>query len=230
MASAQQWLERVDHLTLKERVLLLSTVLLVLVKLWDGLLIQPLERQRQQLQGEVSSIGQTLRETQALVDAVVASGQIDPDANLQGALARSRTELATVNDDIKDKVGRMVPRERMAEVLSSVLRHFDQLEFVALEGLGAEAIVTPAAAVPATAGVTAAVGVPAAATAIAYRHGIRIRFKGSYFAALAYLQALEGLPWGFFWDRIELETQDYPRAEGAIVVYTLSLDRNWIGV
>ena len=236
MAKLQPWLERIDALKLNERVLLLAAVLLVVVKLWDGLLLAPMEKERARLQGEVENLGQSLRETEVLTGAVLDAAKRDPDAEVAATLAAKRAELASVDETIKAKVGRMVPQERMAEVLSAVLKRFDKLEFVALEGLGAEPVVGTtvdalAAHAPEAPGSTATPA-DAAATpqAGAWRHGIRIRFKGSYFDALAYLRALETLPWGFFWDRIELETANYPSTEGAIVVYTVSLDRGWIGV
>lgn len=226
MDKLKPWLERVDALKLNERVLLLAALLLVVVKVWDGLLLAPMTGERVRLKGEVETLGAALRETDQLSQAVLEAARHDPDAEVTATLAARNAELASVEGEIKSKVGRMVPQEQMATVLSAVLKRFDKLEFVALEGLGAEAVLAPgdAAASPASATAT-----PSAQPS-AWRHGIRIRFKGSYLDALAYLRALESLPWGFFWDRVELETRDYPATEGSIVVYTVSLDRGWIGV
>ena len=112
----------------------------------------------------------------------------------------------------------------MAQVLESVLTRFDSLQCIGLEGLGAEPLTKP------TAEAKAAASHSANTTHGAYCHGIRIRFAGSYLDAVAYLRALEALPFGFFGDSIELETKGYPRTEGAIVYYTLSLDPGWIGM
>ncbi len=228
MADFKPWLDRVDGLSLKERVLLLGATVLVLLKICDAVLLRPIEAERTRLEGEVATLGQTLRETHLLADSVVNAARDNPDAAVEAAIERRRAELTTLDRDIQAKIGNMVPSERMAEVLSAVLGRFNKLQFVALEGLGAEPIAMPAAqAGEASAGVASDV---AKSQAGAYRHGIRIRFKGSYFDTLSYLRALEALPWGFFWDRIELETKDYPNTEGAIVVYTISLSRHWIGV
>jgi MSHA biogenesis protein MshJ len=225
VADFKPWLERIDSLSLKERVLLLGATVLVLLKICDALLLRPIEAERARLEGEVATLSQNLRETHLLADSVVNAARDNPDATVEAAIARRRSELTTLDQDVQAKIGNMVPSERMAEVLSAVLRRFDKLQFVALEGLGAEPIAMPAA----QAG-DAPTGDTDKSQAGAYRHGIRIRFKGSYFDTLAYLRALEALPWGFFWDRIELETKDYPNTEGAIVVYTVSLSRHWIGV
>lgn len=231
----QAVISRIDALSLKERALLLAASALALVMAWDSLLMQPLERSKSRLQAEVHALQGTLAQTDALSTEVVVQGDQDPDAGLRAGLARTEAEMAVVEADIRDRIGRMVPPERMAEVLETVLSRFDRLEFIALEGLGVEPVLKPADVADsagATAATDAAPPAPSAASTFAgaYRHGLRIRFAGSYLDALAYLQALEALPWGFFWDRVELETRDYPRTEGSIVVYTLSLDRGWIGV
>lgn len=227
MDKLKPWLERVDALKLNERVLLLAALLLVVVKVWDGLLLAPMTAERVRLQSEVETLGTALREADQLSQAVLAAARHDPDAEVAATLAARNAELSSVEAEIKSKVGRMVPQEQMATVLSAVLKRFDKLEFVALEGLGAEPVLAAKAAPADGAAAPSADTTPQAG---AWRHGIRIRFKGSYLDALAYLRALETLPWGFFWDRIELETRDYPATEGSIVVYTVSLDRGWIGV
>ena len=224
IARLKPWLERVDALSLKERVLVLAAVLLGIIMAWDSWLLRPLEQERARLQDLVSTIQQALTESATVAQAVTTAGQADPDAPLQSSLARKRAELASLEQGIKGKVGRMIPPEQMAQVLESVLTRFDSLQFLGLEGLGAEPLTKP------TAEAKAAAKQSANTTHGAYRHGIRIRFAGSYLAAVAYLRALEALPFGFFWDAIELETKGYPRTEGSIVVYTLSLDPGWIGV
>jgi hypothetical protein len=49
-------------------------------------------------------------------------------------------------------------------------------------------------------------------------------------AVTAYLEALEALPYGFFWDRVSLDATQFPKITGSLVVYTVSLRQEWIGV
>ncbi len=224
----QAWQTSIDALSLKERCLVLAAAILLAAFAWESWLLAPLDKRQARLQREVDTVAQTLQQTDALVEEVVRAGQFDPDADTRTALATATAELAQTQDEIKAKVGRMVPPEQMAEVLKSVLSGFDDLRFVGLEGLAVEPLQAPAEVTPADAVPNAN---PIVSTQpFAYRHGMRIRFAGSYHATLAYVRALEALPWGFFWDEVRLEATDYPNAEGAIVVYTLSLERGWIGV
>ena len=43
-------------------------------------------------------------------------------------------------------------------------------------------------------------------------------------------QALEALPWRFFWDSVSYEVEDYPRSLVRLRLHTLSLSEDWIGV
>ena len=63
-----------------------------------------------------------------------------------------------------------------------------------------------------------------------HRHGFALEFSGGYLATLNYLQALERLPWRFFWDSVDYEVMQYPRSIVRLKLYTLSLSEDWIGV
>lgn len=62
----------------------------------------------------------------------------------------------------------------------------------------------------------------------AWRHGLRLAFRGSYLDTLAYLQDLESLGWKFYWERFELNAENYPVVESSLEVFTLSLDEHWL--
>jgi MSHA biogenesis protein MshJ len=57
-----------------------------------------------------------------------------------------------------------------------------------------------------------------------------LTLEGSYLDCLAYLQAVERLPWHLYWSRIEFKEDGYPRNAIMIELRTLSLDKEWIGV
>ena len=70
----------------------------------------------------------------------------------------------------------------------------------------------------------------AARVASVFRHGVEIRLRGGYLSTLRYLEALEALPWRFFWDSLEYEVTEYPIAEITFILHTLSSEESWIGV
>jgi len=230
---------RLDALTVKERLLVVASLLLSVAMAWQSLLIDPLAARKQTLLVEVTSVSDELRKIEAVSADLMAGAQVDPDASTRQLIAARDQELAVLRERVEARVGRVVPPAQMAKVLETVLGHIRDLEFVGLEGLGVEPLVPVDELTKDASADTAGTRDAKPATPLveappphktAYRHGIRIRFAGSYIATVNYLRALEALPWGFFWDRVELKTEDFPRVEGSIVVYTVSLEEGWIGV
>jgi len=63
----------------------------------------------------------------------------------------------------------------------------------------------------------------------AYKHGLQVEFNGSFMSTLEYIKELEALDDKFIWDNLRLDIGEYPEGRAAVTVFTLSLDRNWIG-
>ena len=224
--------QRIDALKLNERVLMLGAAVLVTAYFWDKAFLQPLDAKRLHLVTETQIASEALQKIDQAAAEWVASASIDPDAEARARLEALGKDLALARGTVEAKAGRMVPPEQMPEVLKSVLSRFHELEFVSLEGLKVEqvAVAPPAAADSAPATKKAPDAAAQSARYGVYRHGIRVRFKGSYPAVTEYLKALETLPFGFYWDSVELETRKYPEIDGSLVVYTVSLGAGWIGV
>lgn len=216
----EQLRERIDALETKERVLVLAAVVLVVGFLWHTMLMQPLELEKRRLQADASRIQAQLAELDQQAVAVVEASSRDPNEPLRRQLAAAVRQTSDYEAQILDLAGQLLEPKEMPGVLRSVLEETDGIEFVSLQGLGAEPLVKP------DEGGSAAGNGPRTA----WRHGFRVRFKGSYLDTLAYLRSLEALPWRFFWDSVEVDVSNHPQAEGSVVVYTLSLASSWIGV
>ena len=57
-----------------------------------------------------------------------------------------------------------------------------------------------------------------------------LTLKGNYLDGLAYLEAVERLPWHIYWARLEFSADEYPQNDIVLELRTLSLDEEWIGV
>ena len=225
--------ERINGLQLRERVLLLGAALMLTSYLWDKVYLQPLDARRQALLAQVQSASDSLQRVEKTAEEWVATASVDPDAAARAHLTELGEQLKAARSSVEAKAGRMVSPEQMPEILKTVLSRFHELEFISLEGLKVEqmALAPPGGAPPPGGGVVDKAQGPASGKAYGvYRHGIRIRFKGSFAATVDYLHALERLPVGFYWDAIELRTDESPEVDGALVVFTVSLGEGWIGV
>lgn len=63
-----------------------------------------------------------------------------------------------------------------------------------------------------------------------YRHAIELKLTGKYFQLRDYLKKVEELPWQFFWHNFEYQLKAYPKSELTIEIYSLSTNKEFIGV
>jgi MSHA biogenesis protein MshJ len=53
-----------------------------------------------------------------------------------------------------------------------------------------------------------------------YRHGLLMELRGDYLALLDYLRTVEAMPWGLFWEALEVRAQDSGPSRFVIRVFT----------
>lgn len=63
-----------------------------------------------------------------------------------------------------------------------------------------------------------------------YRHSIKLKLEGRYFHLRDYLLQLEGLSWTFFWQKFQYQLLEYPMSELEVEIYSLSTNKEFIGV
>ena len=212
---------KIDALKFNERVLILAAVLLVLAGAWDTFLMAPVERDKASLRNQIGQNEATITKLEAEAIQIVETAKRDPNEPLLRQIATAEQQIKQFETEIRDRAGQLIDPNEMPQVLQRVLEKTRGLDFIGLEGLGAQPLLDPSKKGDSTAKNGART---------AYRHGFRVRFTGSYLDMIDYLHALEALPWRFFWEAVEIDVTDHPRADGSVVVYTLSLDRSWIGV
>lgn len=209
---------RIDALSLRERAMIFIAISAVLYVLWDSLLMSPLTIEQRDLLGRNDSLRTQISALDDEISAVMARHNIDPDSEERQQLAELEQQLQRVDRQISEMVSGLIEPGQMAQILETVLQQQQGLEFVSLENLGRVALVD----VGDERGGDQAQGI--------FRHSMRLELEGSFTQALAYLRALETLPWQFRWDEVKLTMQQYPRATIVIRVHTLSLQEGWIGV
>lgn len=209
--------QSLDRLSLRERLLVFSAILLTLLLLGDWLLLAPLWARRSRLAEERGRLTATVAETVAATAVLAVGAAADPDADNRQRIAVLRAEIAEIDARLRRQTATLVEPGEMAGLLRELLRSGDGLKLLALENLPPQ---------PLTAGAAEA----GSEGANLYRHGLRLELEGSYLSVLSYVQALEQLPRRFFWDGLELEVVAYPRARVVLSLHTLSLRPEWIGV
>jgi len=201
---------RFKKLTARERALVLGAALAIVLVIWNVTLMEPLEARRNALQQELATLQETMG---AAADAVEAAQAADP---LSVAFARKRalqSELDQLNARLEKEAAGLIEPRHMAEVIHRVLARKPGVTLVSMKNLAAQSLAKD----------------PTQANG-PYIHPIELIVEGNYLDVLAYLRALESLPYRFYWRALELKSMEYPINRVRIELGTLSTEREWIGI
>jgi MSHA biogenesis protein MshJ len=210
-------LDRFDLLSLRERVMIMGAAVLLTVMVWDGLLMEPQAKARKARLGQVEALRAEVAGLTQGIESMAAQGVVDPDRQAREAVAALRQEIAALDARMAGATSGLIAPREMAQVLEQLLDRTSKLTLHGLRTLPPEAVSAPARA-------------GSAPTTQIYKHGVELELGGTYLETLEFLQALEALPWRFFWDRVEFTVQEHPQGRARLTLYTLGLQEGWIGV
>lgn len=226
----QQWGKisaRVDAMSLRERALIFVAVAFLLVSLVNTFLLDPMLLKQKNLAAQVVQQQEKMKEIQAQIEAIMQARNAQDNSPQRQQINRLRQELEEGDAYLKSNREKLVPPEKMADLLRQVLSKNTGLQLLALQTLP----VTPLLEKESAAGDTPAATAPAAVLEKQiYKHGVVMTVRGNYPDLLQYLAALERMPTQMFWGKVKMEVAQYPAAELTLTLYTLSLDKTWLQV
>lgn len=220
-------LERIDQLSVRERVLIFGGGVALIYVAWQALLMDPVTvraRAAEQRLVEARRRGQVADEAglAATQDPAVAA------ATRNRALAQ---RLGEIDAELASAAQGYVAPERMTELLRGLLAGQQGLRLVSLRNLPAESLSRPVTAGGETAAPPGAPAAPVVPTDRGpFLHPVEVVVEGDYLSIVNYLHEVEKLPWRIHWQRLELLAGDYPSNRVRIVIGALSLSRDWMAV
>lgn len=220
----QQWEKlsgKVNDLSLRERMLIFAAAAFMLVSLVNLLFLDPLLVKQKRLSSQVVQQQEKIKQIQAQIEALLQAKRNDASSPLHQRMAQLRSQIAEGDAYVKARRDRLVPSDKMAEVLEQMLNKNGRLQLVKLQTLPVAPLVEKAADDGAHA---------ASPEKQVFKHGVQITVRGSYADMLAYLEALEHLSAEMFWGPARLEVLEHPTAELTLTLYTLSLGKTWLVV
>lgn len=212
----QRFAERIDALSLRERAMLLLGAFMIMFLAWDWLLMSGITARGQAVNAQIETTREGIMKLNQAIAITAQNQGGDPNAALQRRLDAAEQRIATLDAELARRVGQVIPPAQMAGVLEEMLKRQGRLELVRLESLPPEALFQSAET--------------AEGSGAVYRHGLELEVEGRYLDVLAYLRELEALDWKFFWEAVELDSEDYPGNRVRIRIYSLNLDEGWLGV
>jgi MSHA biogenesis protein MshJ len=221
LPSLQSALNKLDAVTIRERAMVAVAALAVVAGIWQWLLMQPLDARRSALLSQISALEES---STAAADAIAAANLNDESLRMARELAADRTSLEGIDHALYSETTGLIRPEQMAQVVTDVLRQRGHLTLISLRNDPARPLIVPAT--------TATPGPDAAPPLLAgpYVQTLTLELQGSYLDVLTYLQALEHLPWRFYWTSLDLRSAGYPMNRVTLQLSTLSLDPTWLGV
>lgn len=222
---------RIDARSQRERVMLFAAVLAALVCIAQFAVLGPQQRKQESLRNQLAQQQTAIAGANAEIVRKLEQAQADPDAPLRARLQAVRGETERLSSDLRAMQRGLVPPERIAPLLESILRANGRLKLVAVRTLPVDPLSSIVDAGEKARGTAAPAAVaPAAAKGpeLLFRHGVELTARGSYLDMVDYMAALEALPTQLFWGRAQLEVEEYPTVRLTLTLYTLSLDEKWM--
>jgi len=217
-ARMRPFIERLDALTLRERVIIFGAGVALVYIAWQTLLMEPLAARGKVAEQHLADA----RRQMAMVDEIGASSSQNPAlaAALRNRALNNR--LSELDAELNSVAQGYVAPERMTELLRELLTEQHGLKLVSLANLPVQSLSQPLGS-----GSDAAI---AADDRGPFLHPVEMVVEGDYASVVAYLRAIEALPWRIHWQEVELTAGDYPVNRVRIVIGALSLSRFWMSV
>jgi MSHA biogenesis protein MshJ len=213
-ALLRRYSERIDALTLRERVLIFIAVALVLVAFVYLGFLAPLLEKDKRLAREVARRQSELATLQTQLQAMARTSDMRPDEANRAKLEDLKRQLVQLDGQIGEAASRFTSPRHMRDVLQEMLARNPRLQLVDLKTLPVDLFGNSDARGPRP----------------IYRHALELTISGAYLDLYAYLRQLEGLPTRLYWRKADLAAGDYPKVVLKLTVYTLSFDRSWMNI
>ena len=212
----QRYADRLDAMSLRERVLIFLAAAVVIVAIADSALFDPISRRQKVNSQRIHQQEDEIHTMQGQVQAY-AQARTGDDANAKRQrLEKRKLELAALDRELASRRSELVPPERMAKMLYEIVKRNPDIGLVSLRSLPATGLAQSLTAILGSGGLAL------------YRHGIEITVSGSYLKMLAYVSQLERLPAKIMWGNMELQAAAYPAVTLKITLYTLSPEKTWL--
>jgi MSHA biogenesis protein MshJ len=231
---------RFDALVVRERMLLVGSLLAGIYLIFDTLLIMPASKEIIRLESEITAVSQKVDQLATEKKVFDQVAQRDPDANLKRERLKLQGKLLQLEGNLDDLSLRLVPSERMPEILRTVSEQADKVKLRSLETISPEVIDLSGKSVhlKSLASLTKDyLGNTSkdnsregeAPAEKVYRHAIHLQIEGSYFEVVSFLKEIESLSWRFYWEGLDYKVAKFPNALVDIELYTLSMEEGMLG-
>jgi len=228
----EQWKsysEKFIQLTSREQFLLLSTGVVAIFFIISSFFIDDKSAKTISFDKQSRSIASANKSLNFSIKEYQAALKRDPNVNTVKQIAQLETKLANIDNQLVLLTTDLISPSEMREALLKLLELEPGVSLLSFELIGAKPLLNLSVdQSSADAGEHAPTAEQLGLNL--YKHGIKIKLSGKYFQLRNYLQQLEQLSWKFFWQNFRFEVKEFPRSEVEIIIYSLGLNKEFIGV
>jgi MSHA biogenesis protein MshJ len=216
-ARLQHYIGILNHRSLRERVYIFLTLIVLLIVAWDQLLLEPAIVARKKVKTDIARLNTEIAQLHAEETIVMQKATLDPDLELRKMIAQLDQALNVLNQQLTEKFVNLLSPREMPQLLKNLLKEQKSLKLIKMENLPPEPMMSTGGDGKAT-----SLGI--------YIHALTMELEGNYLKLLTYLESLEQMEQRVFWDILTIDAKGSSPPQIRLQIHTLSLSEDWIGV
>lgn len=219
---------KIDARSERERVFIFAIFVTTFMLIALNLIWSPIQK-KMKLAEQKDQQNVTLTQTSQIeLDSLKAGKFADIDYEVKHQISEQKKQLQILRTELAKFEERLVPAEKMNELLEQVLSRNKNLRLISLKSLPVEnvlRVIEPVA--------EASASIPVANTSNAneiglFKHEVELVFEGNYLDMLSYLKSLEAMQQRLYWGKIYLRVVEYPQSRLSLRVFTISQEKKWL--
>jgi len=233
----QAYSDKFQALTSREQYLILATGLFIVLFVSFTWFIEPNLIESKKLDREVTQLSQNIRSNEGTIRVLQEALNTDPNTKTNQEIIQYKEQLERVDEALVALTSELISPSQMRNALVELLSLKPGVRLVSFDIEPAKPLIVQAEQTQeqqekaeGAEQVEQQQKASNEESVMLYRHAMEIKLSGSYFQLRDYLVELENLQWRFFWHGFDYQLESYPKAEMTIKVYSLSTNKDFIGV
>lgn len=203
----------IERLNIRERILIMLVSFILIAALGHATVVLFKLNQTSQLKANLTQKQQASVSYNSALESLKASSNNPNVLALRRSNERLAERIEAIEKKFKSIETSLITPDQMYRLLRQLLEKENQLALKSFEVLPVLPIEAESTGVR-----------------LFYQHSISIELQGTFEALNQYLDAIEQLEAGLFWDHLSVETESFPTLHIKLQVHTLSRSERWLRV
>lgn len=209
-----------DKLAFREQRLIFVLVPVTIIIVMFLMLIEPQMKQVRAKEKRIGDLQKQLVMADSSITDLLTEASKDPNENIKKQIDSVTQRLSAIDKSFAEQLNQLVLPKAMPVLLQEVFNEAEGLKVISVKSIAPEELF---------ADIQNESQQNQDEDKI-YRHGIELVFDGDYFATRDFLLAAEQLGWKIYWQSLNYQVTEYPKAKTTLSLFTLSTSEAFISV